>query len=98
MKLGDFKPGLEFRYRNQSWRCTDVGSRTAIAICLTEVWTTRVSSNTGKKERVRITTIDSKRLEGPPYGVPEHVFDERTFQGCVPLSEWNAARRLLGIP
>jgi hypothetical protein len=97
MTHSDFKVGVEFRYRDQTWRCTDVGTRTVTAICLTEVWTTRAIANTGKKERLRLTTIEPKRFIGPPYGVPEQVIDERALATCVPLGDWEAARRLLGL-
>lgn len=96
MKLGDFNLGTEFRYRVETWRCTDVGARVVVAICLTEVWVTRVAANTGVKERVKLTAVDPKRLEGPPYAVPEQVFDERAMASCVPLADWRAAKRLLG--
>lgn len=35
MKLSEFKIGESFNCSNQHWRCTDVGTRTIIAICLT---------------------------------------------------------------
>lgn len=97
MKISDFKPGLEFRHAGKTWRCTDVGARTAAAICTSEVWVTRAAANTGKKERVRLTTIEPKRLEGPPYGVPEQVIDERMMSSCFTLEEWQAAKRMLGV-
>lgn len=93
----DFRIGLEFRYREQLWRCTDVGTRTITAICLSEVWVTRAKANTNVKERVRVTSFDSKRFTGPPYGVPEQVFGESTFAACVPESDWQEARRILGL-
>jgi hypothetical protein len=96
MTFNDFKLGIEFRYRDQTWRCTDVGARVIVAICLTETWAIRVAANTGMKERVRFTSVDPKRLEGPPYGVPEEVLDERKFALCIPLVDWQAAKRLLG--
>lgn len=34
MKHGDFKIGLEFLCGSRLWRCTDVGSRVAIAVPL----------------------------------------------------------------
>jgi hypothetical protein len=98
MAHSDFQPGIEFRFKNETWRCTDVGARTVTAICLTEVWVTRTAANTGKKERARITSIDPKRFVGPPYGVPEQVIDERAMALCVSLADWNAAKKLLGVP
>lgn len=98
MKHSDFKIGLDFRFQDQTWRCTDIGTRTISAICLTEVWITRVHANTGAKEKVRLTKFDKKLLEGPPYGVPEQVFNEGMLVvDCLPLADWQAARRLLGL-
>jgi hypothetical protein len=102
MQHSDFKIGLEFRYRGERWRVTDIGSRTIAAICLTEVWTTRSKANTNIKERVKLTgaLIDPKRLSGPPYGVPEQVLGELAFESCVEESSWQEARRILalGVP
>jgi hypothetical protein len=97
MKQNDFKIGLEFRFRDQTWRCTDVGTRTISAICLTETWTTRVHANTGVKEKVKLAVVDKKFFDGPPYGVSEQVLSEETFASCLPLADWQAARRLLGL-
>lgn len=35
----------------------------------------------GRSKRTHVTD-DSSWLSGPPYGVPEHVFDESDIQGC----------------
>lgn len=32
----DFYIGLEFFYTDRQWRCTDVGSRVIMAVCLSE--------------------------------------------------------------
>lgn len=37
MKLEAFKIGTEFTCGDKLWRCTDVGSRTVVAICLTDL-------------------------------------------------------------
>ena len=36
MNHNEFQIGIEFRCGNRLWRCTDVGTRTVIAICLDE--------------------------------------------------------------
>jgi hypothetical protein len=97
MKHEDFSIGTEFRFNAQSWKCTDVGSRTIVAICTTEVWRTRTRANTGIKERYRLQVVDKQVLAGPPYGVSEQVFDERALADCLLLSEWERARQVLGI-
>ena len=34
MKLEDFRIGSEFYHRGKRWRCTDVGTRTVVAMAL----------------------------------------------------------------
>jgi hypothetical protein len=34
MKYGDLTIGMEFMYGGKRWRCTDIGTRTIIAVCL----------------------------------------------------------------
>ena len=59
MKITDFKIGTTFQTcTGQVWKCTDVGSRTILAIELNP-------------------KLDSVWLAGPPFVVPEVVFDER---------------------
>jgi len=95
----DFKIGEVFHYRNQMWKCTDIGTRTITVICLSEVWVTRTRANTHVKERVRLepSQIGPNRFDGPPYSVPELVFDERAFKSCVSDVDWQQARRILGL-
>jgi len=62
MKHADFAIGTIFRTGAGVWQCTDVGTRTIVAI---------------KIEPDR----DASWRNGPPYVVPEHVFDENDFGG-----------------
>lgn len=97
--LKDFKIGEVFHYRDQVWKCTDIGTRTISVICLSEVWVTRTKANTHVKERVRLdpSQIGPKHFEGPPYRVQEQVFDESVFKFCVSDVDWQQARRILGL-
>ena len=79
MKLQDFHIGREFWTETGPWRCTDVGSRTICAIQLGPVDIVRVGEDGTESCR---READPTFLEGPPYGVVEHVFDE--FEGLYP--------------
>jgi hypothetical protein len=93
----DFKIGTDFRYRGALWRCTDVGTRVVAAICLSEVWVTKTKVNTGVKERVRLPSMSQIHFDGPPYQVGEEVIGEREMAECILQSEWDHARRILGL-
>lgn len=67
MQLKDFKIGLLFRMSDQVWKCTDVGTRVAIAIIIPAV------KESGK---------DPSWYKGPPYAVVEYVIDENDFPAC----------------
>jgi hypothetical protein len=83
MKHSDFHIGTEFRCADRTYRCTDVGTRTAIAI---------------RVDRVEVTSMDNKGIstkilsqseaesqgwfDGPPYAVAESVFDEDDLEVC----------------
>jgi len=36
MKHSDFYIGIEFECGEKMWRCTDIGSRTIVAVCLSD--------------------------------------------------------------
>lgn len=85
MKRSDFRIGQEFRCGGKRWRCTDVGTRVIVAICLEphEVVSLVPDERPGNLPReVRSVTDDPKWLAGPPYAVAESVFDEYDMQGC----------------
>ncbi|MDC7786150.1 hypothetical protein PQJ75_03670 [Rhodoplanes sp. TEM] len=67
MTLSQFTIGCEFLTASGRWRCTDVGTRTIVAIRLD-------------------LDHDPTWYEGPPYAVPEHVFDEYDLEDCSPAS------------
>lgn len=86
MQHSEFSMGLEFWCGGKRWRCTDVGSRVIVAICLEPRNMVRLnltSAGTSKRTKTRFISDDPKDLNGPPYGVVEIVFDEDDIQGCA---------------
>lgn len=87
MKLVDFHIGDPFWTESGAWRCTDVGTRTVVAIKLGDhrvVEMRRVGQRDVLTESI---TADPSRLVGPPYAVREEVFDEDDIQACYPSPE-----------
>ena len=90
MKRSDFTFGLKFKCGQRKWLVTDLGTRTVIAVCLTACNANDYGRSLGKErhdemwDRSPIDTpeIDPSWLEGPPYAVAEHVFDEADMTGC----------------
>ncbi len=66
MKIDDFSIGKRFFTVVGEWVCTDVGSRTIAAIRLP----------TGEYDDLAGATLD-QWLQGPPYVLPEVVFNEK---------------------
>lgn len=84
MKHEGFRVGIEFWCGGRRWRCTDVGARTLVGICLEpqEVVSVTGDAEVGGMTTQTITTDDSW-LAGPPYAVTEEVFDEQSIDGCT---------------
>ena len=81
----DFHIGQEFWCGGKRWRCTDVGSRVVVAISLEphEVVSSELDpADPGKRIERRYMTDDPTWLNGPPYAVAEHVFDEDSLEAC----------------
>lgn len=75
------------------WRVTDVGTRTFLAINTTE--STLATSTSDGKQDTRI--VDPKAeglLNGPPYAVAEHVWDEYAVEALTDVKglEWEHTR------
>ena len=88
MKHSDFHIGTEFFTATGKWRCTDVGTRVIVAICLEPREMVRVQYNEdGERREERFITNDPCDLVGPPYMVAEHVFDEYALDGCYATLE-----------
>jgi hypothetical protein len=88
MERSDFEIGQDFWCGGKRWRCTDIGSRVIVAICLEphEIVTSLPGEQSGSSHReVRSISNNPKLLDGPPYGVVETVFDEYDMEGCTDL-------------
>ena len=75
--------GVDFWCGGRRWRCTDVGTRTVVGICLEPHETVSVTRDVdagGMTTRTIMT--DDSWLVGPPYAVAEEVFDEHASEGC----------------
>jgi hypothetical protein len=86
MKHSDFTIGGTFYCSGRQWRCTDIGTRTIVSICLDgkEV----VSGPLGPEGEPTRRTLSRSEAEaegwfnGPPYAVVETVFDEYIQPSC----------------
>lgn len=92
MQLADFVIGKTFKCGERTWLCTDVGSRTIVAICIGPAsrlndWYRGLSEEAQKaywQDRGDADMLDPSWFNGPPYAVAEHVFDENDIKGCTP--------------
>ena len=86
MRHADFKIGGEFWCDGRQWRCTDIGTRTIVAIRIDRV---EVGSNVPERRRMldRAEAEVDGWFNGPPYAVSESVFDENDIEGCSPGPE-----------
>lgn len=90
MRCEDFVIGREFWCGGKRWRCTDVGSRVIVAICLEshEIVTRLSGEQIGESVcEIRSITDDPEWLNGPPYALAESVFDENDIKGCSVTAE-----------
>ena len=86
----EFHIGVEFSCGGKRWRCTDVGSRVIVAICLEPhevVEGKGLTEQGGNLHERRYITDDPSWLAGPPYAVVEYVFDEPSREACSLLPE-----------
>jgi len=94
MEHGAFAIGKEFWCGGKRWRCTDIGTRVIVAICLEphEIVTIEAGDNHGAPSReIRSITDDPKWLIGPPYAVGETVFDEYDIEACSVTADAEAS-------
>lgn len=83
MKRGNFCFGGTFWLGDRKWRCTDIGTRVIVAICIDEV---RVGGPNFVNS-CYLTAADAETagwFNGPPYAVVERVFDEYDQVACSP--------------
>ena len=81
VKLDEFKIGTEFYCGGRQWRCTDIGTRTVIALPADRVNVASVNANQIVREERPVTASD---FSGPPYANAEYVFDEYDIEACQP--------------
>ncbi len=77
--LAKFWIGCEFRCGDRLYRCTDVGTRTLIAICIDPV------DFNGTEGPRRLSRAEAERqgwFNGPPFASAELVFDEYDLPVC----------------
>ncbi len=87
MDHADFRIGGEFTTPSGRWRCTDVGTRTIVAIRIDHVDATTIAD--GHRITRRLSQAEAERegwFNGPPYPVLEHVFDEDDMEECEPIN------------
>jgi hypothetical protein len=80
MRHGDFAIGKEFMTDTGRWRCTDIGTRTIVAIKISEVHVTHLADDGNTTSEV--VRSDPSWFNGPPYAVAESVFDEDFIVDC----------------
>src|SRR3954451_5459847 len=97
MEHFEFVIGEAFTTGHGLWRCTDVGTRTVVAI---RIDSAEVVSVLGGRETHSV--VDPRRdpswLNGPPYALAETVCDEYDFAVLRPVAEeavigWTPERR-----
>jgi hypothetical protein len=74
-----FHLGGEFYCGGRRWRCTDIGTRVIVAICID-------GFTTGGTTSRPLSAADAAHegwFNGPPYAVAETVFDEYDQPGCT---------------
>jgi hypothetical protein len=95
MEHSDFAIGRAFATGHSLWRCTDVGTRTVVAIRLDSAETVSVEVRGGRCGPETRKVIDPRRdpgwLSGPPYAVAETVFDEYDFPACMLVTDEDVA-------
>ena len=67
---------MEFWCGGRRWRCTDVGTRVVVGVCLDphEVVTLTREVGTGGTTTTQVIATDDSWFAGPPYAVLEEVF------------------------
>ena len=84
MDYSDFRIGLEFWCSGRQWRCTDIGTRTVIGICIDAPEIIKRNDAVLTKRKLSRAEAESEGwFDGPPYAVFEHVFDERILVACT---------------
>lgn len=83
MDMSDFEIGKTFWMSGKQYRCTDIGTRTIVAINI-DLPLDIVTSVRGKMSHEQITSAAEAEdwFHGPPYAVPEIVICRHDFPAC----------------
>jgi len=82
MKHTDFTIGETFWCSGRQWRCTDIGTRTIVAIRIDRV----AIGSTAPELRRTLSGAEAEAegwFNGPPYASAESVFDEDDIEACT---------------
>ena len=84
MRHGEFRIGMAFWCGGRRWRCTDVGTRVVVGVCIEPHEVVAVTREVGASATTTTRGIATAGswFAGPPYAVPEEVFDEHSIDGC----------------
>lgn len=84
MTHSEFRIGEHFWCGDRRWRCTDIGTRVIVAICLEphEIVEMDVNKDGAQPVQRRVVSDDPSWLTGPPYAINEEVFDEDAIPAC----------------
>ena len=83
--------GATFTAGGGTYRVTDIGTRTIVAIRIDQVTVGRARLESGSVATTGTEVLDGARAEaegwfnGPPYAVTEVVFDEDSYEVIRPL-------------
>lgn len=83
MRHDEFQIGTVFWFCERQWRCTDVGTRTIVAIRIDSVFVTELKG--GQEHHYTVSGTDAEAegwFNGPPYAVNESVFNEYDLDAC----------------
>lgn len=92
MLHSDFAIGSTFKCGERTWMCTDIGTRTILAICIAPAsrnndWYRGLPEEAQdaywQRPEGAPPELDPSWFKGPPYAVAEHVFDENDIKGCT---------------
>ena len=82
MRHEDFTIGEAFWTAGGPYRCTDVGTRTIVAVHLGPRMIVQQESVGDEHRATTVVVDDPSWLNGPPYAVAEVVFDEDDLADC----------------
>ena len=81
MRHAGFHDRGEFRCGGRLRRCTDIGTRTIVAIRIDRV---EVGGSPALRRTLSAEAEAAGWFRGPPYAVAESVSDENDIEGCSP--------------